>query len=449
MWDHAVGTNMLTVQPLQKLGTAVEVPGDKSCSHRAAILAGLADGVSEVQGFLPSEDCLCTLRAMEQLGVKVEEVRSGPHGPLDLRITGTSMSLASSKGDLDCGNSGTGMRLLAGVLAAQSFESRLIGDDSLQSRPMGRVTVPLESMGAKFVSEGEKPGCAPLRISGGHLNSISYEMPVASAQVKSSILLAGLFADGRTTVTQPATTRDHTERMFADFGIACSVEGNVISVMGGQTPKATSLQVPGDFSSAAFWLVAGAVHKGSQLRVNNVGLNPTRTALMKVLLRMGAKITEESTGSQGGEPIGTLLIEGQGLQGTTIVEEEVPNLIDEVPILAIAGALAEGKTIIRNAEELRVKETDRISAVVNGLRSIGVEVEEFPDGMEIQGGSALKGAEIESYGDHRIAMAFAIAGMFLSEGEMTIPNSDCIATSYPGFSDALLALSSGGEVKLS
>ena len=439
---------MLKVQSLQKLGTAVEVPGDKSCSHRAAILAGLAEGVSEVRGFLPSEDCLCTLKAMEQLGVQVEVMRSGPHGPLDLQITGTSMSLSAPEGDLDCGNSGTGMRLLAGVLAAQSFESRLIGDDSLQSRPMGRVTIPLEQMGAKFASEGENPGCAPLRVSGGDLRSISYDMPVASAQVKSSILLAGLFAEGQTTVTQPTTTRDHTERMFVDFGIECAVDGNVISVAGGQTPQAASLQVPGDFSSAAFWLVAGAVAKGSALRVENVGLNPTRTALMKVLLRMGAGITEEAADSQGGEPIGNLLVEGQGLQGTTILKEEVANLIDEVPILAIAGALAEGKTIIRDAEELRVKETDRISAVVAGLRQIGVEVEEFPDGMEIQGGAALKGAEIESHGDHRIAMAFAVAGMFLSEGEMVIPNSDCIATSYPGFAEALKTLSTGGEVKL-
>lgn len=401
-----------------------------------------------MKGFLPSEDCLCTLRAMEQLGVEVEEVRSGPHGPLDLKITGTSMSLSAPQGDLDCGNSGTGMRLLAGVLAAQNFEARLIGDDSLQSRPMGRVTVPLKEMGARFASEGEKPGCAPLRISGGNLQAISYQLPVASAQVKSSILLAGLFAEGKTTVTQPATTRDHTERMFADFGIECTVDGNVISVVGGQRPRATALQVPGDFSSAAFWLVAGAAQQGSQLRINQVGLNPTRTALLEVLLRMGAKITEESAGEQGGEPIGTLLVEGQGLRGTTILEEEVPNLIDEVPILAIAGALAEGKTIIRNAEELRVKETDRISAVVEGLRRIGVEVEEFPDGMEIQGGASLKGAEIESYGDHRIAMAFAIAGLFISEGQMVIPNSECIATSYPGFEEALQTLSTGGEVTL-
>ncbi|GHC48122.1 3-phosphoshikimate 1-carboxyvinyltransferase [Roseibacillus persicicus] len=439
---------MLTVRPLEKLGTAIEVPGDKSCSHRAAILAGLADGVSEVKGFLPSEDCLCTLKAMMQLGVQVEEVNSTCWGPIDLRITGTNMKLTAPTGDLDCGNSGTGMRLLAGVLAAQGFESRLIGDDSLQSRPMGRVTVPLESMGAKFESEGEKPGCAPLRISGGSLKSIRYEMPVASAQVKSSILLAGLFAEGETTVVQPAVTRDHTERMFADFGIECKVDGNSISVKGGQNPQAADLQVPGDFSSAAFWLVAAAAHPGSELRINTVGLNPTRTALMTVLERMGAQFEIEELGSNGGEPIGNILVKGKGLKGTEILEEEVPNLIDEVPILAIAAALAEGTTTIRNAEELRVKETDRIMAVVDNLKRIGVSVEEFQDGMVIEGGNPLKGAEIESYGDHRIAMAFAIAGLFLSEGEIDIQNSKCIATSYPGFRDALNTMRTGGEVKI-
>lgn len=443
-----VPANMLTVRPLEKLGTAIEVPGDKSCSHRAAILAGLSDGICDVKGFLPSEDCLCTLKAMKQLGVAVEEVNSTCWGPIDLRITGTSMKLTAPAGDLDCGNSGTGMRLLAGVLAAQTFESRLVGDDSLQSRPMGRVTIPLESMGAKFVSEGEKPGCAPLRISGGNLQSIHYEMPVASAQVKSSILLAGLFSKGKTTVVQPTTTRDHTERMFASFGIACEVEGNLISVEGGQVPKATALQIPGDFSSAAFWLVAAAAHPGSEMRINKVGLNPTRTALMAVLERMGADLEVEEIGSEGGEPIGNILVKGCGLKGTEILKEEVANLIDEVPILAIAAALANGPTTIRDAEELRVKETDRISAVVENLRRIGVEVEEFPDGMVIQGGCALKGAEIESFGDHRIAMAFAIAGLFLTEGEIDIPNSKCIATSYPGFRDALNTMRTGGEVKI-
>lgn len=440
---------MLKVRKLENLGAAIEVPGDKSCSHRAAILAGLANGESRVKHFLRSEDCLCTLKAMEQLGVKVVEERDDESGAIDLLISGRNMQLQAPEGDLDCGNSGTGMRLLAGMLAGQSFESRLVGDKSLQSRPMGRVMNPLTEMGAKFVDEGEKPGCAPLRVKGGELKPMRYEMPVASAQVKSSILLAGLFAEGKTTVVQPATTRDHTERMFEDFGIRCLIEGNEISVLGGQVPQATEVRVPGDFSSAAFWLVAGAVNRGAQLRINNVGLNPTRTALIKVLVRMGAHIQESEEVASGGEPIGSLLVDGQALKGTTVLPEEVPNLIDEVPILAVAGALAQGRTVIRNAEELRVKETDRITAVVENLRRIGAEVEEFKDGMVIEGGRPLHGADIESYGDHRIAMAFAIAGLFINKGEMMIPDSQCIATSYPGFEDSLQALRVGREVRLS
>ncbi|MDP0489804.1 MAG: 3-phosphoshikimate 1-carboxyvinyltransferase [Verrucomicrobiota bacterium JB023] len=440
---------MLKVRPLEKLGPVLEVPGDKSCSHRAAILAGLSDGECTVTNFLPSEDCLNTLHAMEQLGVKVEELRRGPWGPLDLKIQGTSMTLSAPEGDIDCGNSGTGMRLLAGVLAAQDFESRLIGDASLQSRPMGRVMKPLGEMGANFVAEGEKAGCAPLRVKGGSVRPLRYRMPVASAQVKSAILLAGLFADGKTTVIQPAVTRDHTERMLSDFGIECEFNGDEISVVGGQMPEATDIQVPGDFSSSAFWLVAAAASEGSNLRIENVGLNPTRTALLTVLRRMGAKITTEEQDHSGSEPIGDIIVEGGVLRGTEILPAEVPNLIDEVPVLAVAAALAEGKTSIRNAKELRVKETDRISAVVNNLRAIGVEVEEFEDGMVITGGRPLQAAEIESHGDHRIAMAFAIAGLFLPEGEMVIPNSACIATSYPGFEDSLEAIRTGKEARLS
>ncbi|MEM9080184.1 MAG: 3-phosphoshikimate 1-carboxyvinyltransferase [Verrucomicrobiota bacterium] len=431
---------------MERLGERIQVPGDKSCSHRAAILAGLSDGESLVRGFLPSGDCLHTLKAMEQLGVRVREEKSGPFGPVDLRIRGTRMGLEVPEGEIDCGNSGTGMRLLAGVLAAQNFESRMVGDESLQSRPMGRVMKPLAEMGAKITAMGEKAGCAPLKIEGSELRGIRYEMPVASAQVKSCCLLAGLFAEGTTTVIQPATTRDHTERMFADFGIKCLVNGNEISLPGKQMPTATDIQVPGDFSSAAFWLVAGAALPGARLRIEGVGLNPTRTALIAVLLRMGARIQDHVTSGEGGEPIGDIVIEGQALTGTEILEEEVPNLIDEVPILAVAGALAEGKAVIRNAEELRVKETDRISAVVENLRRIGVQVEEFEDGMEIQGGCDLRGAEIESYGDHRIAMAFAIAGLFLKKGEMKIPGSECIGTSYPGFEEALADMRVGKEV---
>ena len=424
---------MLRVRPAKKMATELSVPGDKSCSHRAAILAGLSDGKCEVKGFLASEDCLCTLRIMEQLGAQVEVLEENEWGPSALRIQGTSMSLLAADGDLDCGNSGTGMRLLAGVLAAQTFESRLIGDESLQSRPMGRVANPLQEMGAEFISEGERAGCAPLRIRGGSLKGMHYEMPVASAQVKSSLLLAGLFAEGTTTVTQPAITRDHTERMLADFQVEVESDGERISLEGGQKLRATDVLVPGDFSSAAFWLVAGMARCDQEaLTIRQVGLNPTRTALLAVLERMGAKIVIQN--QQGGsEPIGDLTISCEELVGTEVLREEVANLIDEVPILAVAGALAKGTTTIRNAEELRVKETDRISAVVENLRRIGAEVEEFPDGMVITGGCPLHGAEIESYGDHRIAMAFAIAGLFAEKGEMTVPGDACIATSYPSF----------------
>jgi 3-phosphoshikimate 1-carboxyvinyltransferase len=303
---------------------------------------------------------------------------------------------------------------------------------------MGRITIPLGQMGANIETRGEKPGCAPLFIHAAKLNPISYEMPVASAQVKSAVLLAGMFAEGTTTVIQPAETRDHTEQMLASFGISTRHEGNAISIDGGQMPQACDFTVPGDISSAAFWLVAAAALPGSRLLIKDVGLNPTRTAILKVLSRMGAHMSEIVHNS-GGEPIGNIEIHGAALTGTTIFIEEIANLIDEIPVIAVAAALAKGRTVIRNAKELRVKETDRITTVVNGLRAMGAEVEEFDDGMEIEGGKPLHGAVIESFGDHRIAMAFAIAGLF-AEGETVINNTDCVNTSYPGFAHHLDAI---------
>jgi 3-phosphoshikimate 1-carboxyvinyltransferase len=293
-------------------------------------------------------------------------------------------------------------------------------------------------MGANIECLGEKPGCAPLRIHPATVTPITYEMPVASAQVKSAVLLAGLFADGETTVIQPADTRDHTERMMASFGIITHREGQAITLRGGQVPAACDFTVPGDISSAAFWLVAAAALPGSRLLIKDVGLNPTRTAILKVLGRMGAHMLEIEHQSEG-EPIGNIEIHGAALKGTTIFESEVPNLIDEIPVIAVAAALAEGRTIIRNAKELRVKETDRITTVVNNLRAMGGVVEEFEDGMEIEGGHPLHGAVIDSFGDHRIAMAFAIAGLF-AEGETIIRNTDCVNTSYPGFAHHLHAI---------
>lgn len=427
------------VTAISKLHAEFSVPGDKSMSHRAAILGGLSNGVCTIRNFLPSEDCVNTLNAMKALGCRVEVLDElEGYGPIHLRIHGQSMKLTAPSAPIDCGNSGTGMRLLAGLLAGQSFTTELFGDASLSSRPMGRITVPLGQMGANIETLGEKPGCAPLKIHAAKLSPISYDMPVASAQVKSAVLLAGMFAEGKTTVTQPAVTRDHTERMLASFRVSTRTEGNTISIYGGQVPESCDFTVPGDISSAAFWLVAAAALPGSRLLIKDVGLNPTRTAILKVLSRMGAHMIDIVHDSEG-EPIGNIEIHGAPLKGTTIFESEVPNLIDEIPVIAVAAALAQGKTVIRNARELRVKETDRITTVVDNLRAMGAEVQEFEDGMEIEGGRPLHGAEIDSFGDHRIAMAFAIAGLF-AKGETVIKNTECVNTSYPGFSHHLDAI---------
>jgi 3-phosphoshikimate 1-carboxyvinyltransferase len=427
------------VKAISNLHAEFSVPGDKSMSHRAAILGGLSNGVCTVRNFLPSEDCVNTLNAMQALGAKHEILDSlDGYGPLNIRIHGQSMKLSAPAAPIDCGNAGTGMRLLAGLLAGQNFSTELFGDASLSSRPMGRVTVPLGQMGANIETRGEKPGCAPLFIHAANLQAITYEMPMASAQVKSAVLLAGMFAEGKTTVIQPAETRDHTERMLASFQVSTRHEGNAISIYGGQVPEACDFTVPGDISSAAFWLVAAAALPGSRLLIKDVGLNPTRTAILKVLSRMGAHMSEIVHHSVG-EPIGNIEIHGAELKGTTILIEEVPNLIDEIPVIAVAAALAQGRTVIRNAKELRVKETDRITTVVNGLRAMGAKVEEFEDGMEIEGGHPLHGATIDSCGDHRIAMAFAIAGLF-AKGETVIKNTECVNTSYPGFSHHLNAI---------
>ena len=427
------------VTAISKLHAEFSVPGDKSMSHRAAILGGLSNGVCTIRNFLPSEDCVNTLNAMKALGAPHEVLDElDGYGPINLRIHGQSMKLSAPAAPIDCGNAGTGMRLLAGLLAGQEFSSELFGDASLSSRPMGRITVPLGQMGANIETRGEKPGCAPLFIHPAKLKPITYDMPVASAQVKSAVLLAGMFAEGKTTVIQPAETRDHTERMLASFRVSTRREGNAISLYGGQVPESCDFTVPGDISSAAFWLVAAAALPGSHLLIKDVGLNPTRNAILKVLSRMGAHMSEIEHKSEG-EPIGNIEIHGAELTGTTIFEEEVPNLIDEIPVIAVAAALAQGKTIIRNAKELRVKETDRITTVVNGLRAMGADVEEFEDVMEITGGKPLKGAVIDSCGDHRIAMAFAIAGLF-AEGETIIKNTECVNTSYPGFAHHLDAI---------
>lgn len=404
----------------------ITVPGDKSISHRAVILAALSNGTCVIKGFLPSEDCMSTVQAMRALGIKIEIPE-----PTTLIVHGQRKKLTAPTGDIDCGNSGTTMRLLSGLLAAQPFRSRLIGDASLSRRPMRRIIEPLGQMGATITAEGAND-TPPLVIQGAKPHPIHYFLPVASAQVKSAILLAALYAKGKTTVTEPSQSRDHTERMLSYFLVRPQKEELSVSIYGEQTPESRDFTVPGDISSAAFWLVAAAAQPGSHLLVEDVGLNETRTGVLSVLLRMGAHVREVVEEVEEGEPRGSIELEGARLKGTTIKGQEIANVIDEIPILAVAGALAQGTTIIADAKELRVKETDRLAAIARNLQAMGANVVEHEDGLEIAGGAPLYGARLPSYGDHRIAMAFAIAGLF-AEGETIIDDVDCVDTSYPGF----------------
>jgi 3-phosphoshikimate 1-carboxyvinyltransferase len=409
--------------------TELEVPGDKSISHRAVMLASMANGTCVIRGFLPSEDCLCTVAAMRALGIPIESADE-----TTLIVQGKRRVFTAPKQDIDCGNSGTTMRLMAGILAGQPFRSRLVGDPSLSKRPMKRVMEPLTQMGAKITAEG-KDGRPPLVIEGGNLQPIDYVSPVASAQVKSAVLFAGMFAKGRTSVTEPTQSRNHTERMLEYFLIRPKKTDLTVSVHGGLIPESRDFQVPGDISSAAFWLVAAAAQPRSHLLIKNVGLNETRTGVLAVLVRMGAQV-REIVESEEAEPLGVIEVRGARLKGTEIGGKEIPNVIDELPILAVAAALAHGTTTIRDAGELRVKETDRLAAVATNLRAMGAQVQETEDGMVITGGVPLHGARLESFGDHRIAMAFAIAGLF-AEGETVITNTECVNTSYPGFYQTL------------
>lgn len=435
----------LKVKRCKPISIELRVPGDKSISHRAAMMAALSNGPCVIDGFLPSEDCLCTVEAMRKLGARVQILDDNKERPTKLKITGRRGVFQSPDSPIDCGNSGTTMRLLSGLLAGQpeGFRAELIGDASLTKRPMKRVLEPLALMGADIDAQGEGD-TAPLLIRGvKSLKPLDYQLPVASAQVKSCILLAALSTKGgeRTTVTEPTRTRDHTERMLHHFQVKTLKEDDRISIWGGQCLESQDFTVPGDISSAAFWVVAAAAMPGAHLSVRGVGLNETRTGVLKALIRMGAQISEVQD-TQCGEPVGTIEVHGTKLKGTVIEGEDIANVIDEIPILAVAAALAEGRTIIRDAKELRVKESDRIMAVAQNLQLMGVDVQEFFDGMEIKGGSPLKGATLRSHGDHRIAMSFAIAGLF-AQGETTIEDVDCIDTSYPGFAEQIRAIISG------
>ncbi len=420
------GTTDFVVNPGGSLQGRVRVPGDKSISHRAVMLGSLAEGTTQVTGFLEGEDSLATLRAFRAMGVEIE-------GPKEGRVTihGVGMhGLKQPDGPLDLGNSGTSMRLLAGLLSGQGFEVTLTGDASLSSRPMRRVTEPLARMGADI--ETTEAGTAPLIIHPvARLRGIHYELPVASAQVKSALLLAGLYAEGETCVTEPAPTRDHTERMLRGFGYEVRREGSRICVAGGGRLAACDIDVPADISSAAFFLVGASIAPGSDLVLEHVGMNPTRDGVVTILRLMGADIEVENRRDVGGEPVADLRVRHAPLHGIEIPEELVPLAIDEFPAIFVAAACAEGETVLTGAEELRVKESDRIQVMADGLRVLGVEAEPTPDGIRIRGGS-LGGGEVLSHGDHRIAMSFAMAALRAS-GTIRIKDCDNVNTSFPGF----------------
>jgi 3-phosphoshikimate 1-carboxyvinyltransferase len=420
----------IEARPVRRVSGRVTVPGDKSISHRSILLSALASGESEVRGFLASEDCLASLEAMRALGVRIEQPE-----PARVRVRGVGLrGLKAAAHGLDMGNAGTAMRLFAGLLAAQSFDSTLIGDASLMQRPMERVAQPLREMGADVRTRDGKP---PLEIGGGRrLHGIEYRMPVASAQVKSALLLAGLYADGPTTVSSPAACRDHSERMLASAGVRLDTHGLVTTLYPPERLESQSLEVPGDFSSAAFFIVAGLLGAAPQgLLLENVGLNPTRTGLLDILRSMGGRIEVENPRSSGAEPVADLRVHSSALQGIDVPAAAVPLAIDEFPVLFIAAACARGQTRITGAEELRVKESDRIAAMAAGFEALGVAHETTPDGMLIEGkpdGRAFRGGEIDSRGDHRIAMAFSVASLRAAK-PIAIEDTANVATSFPGF----------------
>jgi 3-phosphoshikimate 1-carboxyvinyltransferase len=413
-----------------RLRGRLSVPGDKSIAHRYALFAALADGPSMLHNFAPGADCRSTLNCLRRLGVSIEE---GPADTITLLGRGFGQ-LRSPEGPLDAGNSGTTMRLLAGVLAGHQFSSTIVGDASLSSRPMRRVIEPLERMGARLDAPG---GHAPLTIQGGRLHGIAHRPDTPSAQVKSAVLLAGLHAEGVTSVTEPAATRDHTERALAAFGGQVSVSGLTVSVAGGQFLRGQTLTVPGDFSSAAFWLVAAAALPGSRVEIENVGLNPTRSSLLAVLRRFGANVVVETMAGEAGEPRGTVVVEADRTGTVEISPEEVPGLIDELPAIAALAAHG-GEVSVRGAAELRVKESDRISALVAGFRALGIDADERADGFLVRGPSGRRpaGGVADARGDHRMAMAFAIAAL-AAEGPSRIDGAQVVDISYPGFFETL------------
>lgn len=451
------------IRKAKALRGEITPPPDKSISHRAVLFSSLAKGKSLVRNFLAAEDPLSTIKAMKMLGTTFElpyslAMRLAPQQPMmveessqessfDIAVHGRGLTELREPFDvIDCGNSGTTIRLISGILAGNPFFSVLTGDDSLKQRPMARVMDPLKKMGAR-ISGRNNDRYPPIAISGGKLRAVDYQMPVASAQVKSCLILAGLYADGVTSITEPRKSRDHTERMLRSMGAAIEIEGLTVKVTGhgswdrGRELAPVDITVPGDFSSAAFFMVAALVVGNSDITIKGVGINPTRTGLMGALKKMGAQAELINVRDVSGEPVADIHCRsGSVLKAVRITEEQIPSLIDEFPILCIAASLAEGTTTIRGAEELRVKESDRIKAMASELRKIGVEVEEYPDGLSIKGVERLKGAEVESHGDHRIAMAMAVAGL-AAEGETVINGASAVDISFPGFFDIIKRLS--------
>ena len=422
----------MEILKLNKLHGKLTIPGDKSISHRAVMFGALAQGTTRITHFLEGADCLSTISCFQAMGIHIQKNKDevlvegkGLHGlqaPLDI---------------LDVGNSGTTTRLISGILAGQDFTSRLTGDASICQRPMGRIITPLSLMGAQITSQNQN-GCAPLTIQGGHLHGIHYQSPVASAQVKSFVLLAGMYADAPTSVTEPVLSRNHTELMLNYFGAQVTSKGTTASILPQPDLKARDITVPGDISSAAYFIAAGLLVPGSEILLCNVGINPTRDGLLRVCQAMGGDITLLNVRNDG-EPTADLLIRSSSLHGTEIKGEIIPTLIDEIPMIAVMAAFAEGTTVIRDAAELKVKESDRIQVMTDNLTRMGADVEALPDGMIIHGGKPLHGATIDSHKDHRIAMSFAVAGG-ICEGSLTITDGECVNISYPEFYTDLYSL---------
>lgn len=426
----------LTIKPAKKIRADIHVPGDKSISHRAIMIGSLANGETVINGFLPSADCLATVDCFRKLGISIKVDKD------KIVIQGKGLKgLKQPKETLNVGNSGTTIRLMSGILAGQSFITTITGDESIQKRPMMRIANPLREMGASV--EGREANgniFAPLKISGGNLTPIRYELPVASAQVKSAVLLAGLFADGVTTVVEKNKARDHTERMLDYFGAGIKPRGLATQIQGWKEFDGAEIDVPGDLSSAAFFIVSTSLVPDSELMIRKVGMNPTRVGVIETLYRMGSKfkVSDEQVISE--EPRATMIVRSSALRGVSISGEIIPRIIDEIPIIAVAATQAQGKTEIRGARELRVKESDRIATVSSELKKMGAKITELEEGMIIEGPTKLKGTAVKSYGDHRVAMAMAIAGL-IAEGETTIEDTACIETSFPGFEDILKRIS--------